>query len=58
MPKNEDDLNLEYDRENNRADSKHNQQNDASLLEEAQTLSNNKAADSVPSLNGISKNKV
>ncbi|MDD9268235.1 hypothetical protein ACFPES_14445 [Paenibacillus sp. GCM10023248] len=58
MPKNEDQLNLEYDREDNRADSKNHQQNDASILEEKQELTNNTAADYVPSLNGISKNKV
>ncbi|MBP1963553.1 hypothetical protein [Paenibacillus aceris] len=56
MPKN--DADPKHDREDNRADSKNNQQNDASLLEEAQTLSSSKAADYVPSLNNINKNQV
>ncbi|MDU0206473.1 hypothetical protein ACYEXS_32010 [Paenibacillus sp. MAH-36] len=56
MPKNEADP--KYDRENNRADSKNHQQNDTSILEEAQTLSSSKAADYVPSLNNINKNQV
>lgn len=56
MPKN--DADPKYDREDNRADSKNNQQNHANFLEEAQTLTSEKAADYVPSLNGIPKNQV
>ena len=56
LPKNEADP--KYDREDNRADKKHNQQNNASFIEEEQTLSSSKVADYVPSLNGIPKNKV
>lgn len=56
MPKN--DADPKHDRENNRADKKSNQQNDASFLEEEQTLTSNNAADTVPSLNGINKNQV
>lgn len=56
MPKNEADP--KHDREDNRADSKKNQQDDASLVEEAQTLSSSKAADYVPSINNINKNQV
>jgi len=55
MPKNDADPKL--DRANNRADSKDNQQNNDHFTEEAQTLTNNKAADIVPSLNNISKNE-
>lgn len=56
MPKNSADPKM--DRENNRADKKDNQQNNASFTEEAQTLTSDNAADYVPSLNGIPKNKV
>lgn len=56
LPKNEADP--KHDREDNRADKKHNQQNNASFLEEEQTLTSSKAADNVPSLNGIPKNQV
>ncbi|MGO4495615.1 hypothetical protein AB4114_06875 [Paenibacillus sp. 2RAB27] len=56
MPKN--DADPKYDREDNRADKKNNQQNNASFLEEEQTLTSSNAADTVPSLNGIPKNKV
>lgn len=56
MPKN--DADPKHDREDNRADKKNNQQNNAHFTEEAQTLSSNKAADYVPSLNGIPKNQV
>ncbi|SFE75200.1 hypothetical protein SAMN04487969_10693 [Paenibacillus algorifonticola] len=56
MPKNSADPKL--DRSNNRADKKNNQQNNDHLTEEAQTLTSNKAADYVPSLNGISKNEI
>jgi hypothetical protein len=56
MPKN--DADPKYDREDNRADSKNNQQNHANFLEEDQTLTSEKAADYVPSLNGIPKNQV
>ncbi|WP_338554095.1 hypothetical protein [Paenibacillus sp. KS-LC4] len=56
MPKNSADSKL--DRSNNRADKKNNQQNNDHLTEEAQTLTSNKAADYVPSLNGISKNEI
>ncbi|MEV5026576.1 hypothetical protein [Paenibacillus sp. LPE1-1-1.1] len=55
MPKN--DADPKYDREDNRADKKDNQQNHASFTEEAITLESNKAADYVPSLNGIPKNQ-
>jgi hypothetical protein len=54
MPKNSADP--KYDRANNRADKKNNQQNHAHFTEEPQTLTNNKAADYVPSLNHIYKN--
>ncbi|WP_186456120.1 hypothetical protein [Paenibacillus silvestris] len=40
----------------NRPDKKKNQQNDASLMEEAQTLTKQNAAEFPPSLNNISKN--
>lgn len=53
MPKNNADA--KYSRENNEADSKNNLQNNASLMEEAQSLTSNNTADYVPSLNGISK---
>jgi hypothetical protein len=56
LPKNEADP--KYDREDNRADKKKNQQNNASFIEEEQTLSNNKADEFPPSLNGIPKNQV
>ncbi|WP_167388025.1 hypothetical protein [Paenibacillus ferrarius] len=56
MPKN--DANPKYDRENNKADKKDNQQNNAHFTEEAQTLTSSKADDNVPSLNGIPKNQV
>ncbi|MGO4274432.1 hypothetical protein AB4Z22_32135 [Paenibacillus sp. TAF58] len=56
MPKN--DADPKYDREDNKADKKENQQNHAHFTEEAQTLTNNNAADYVPSLNGIPKNQV
>ncbi|UKS23842.1 hypothetical protein LOZ80_19545 [Paenibacillus sp. HWE-109] len=56
MPKN--DADPKYDREDNKADKKNNQQNNASFLEEEQTLTNNEAPDYVPSLNGIPKNQV
>ncbi|WP_205517022.1 hypothetical protein [Paenibacillus sp. SYP-B3998] len=56
MPKN--DADPKYDREDNRADKKDNQQNNANFTEEAQTLTSDNAADYVPSLNGIPKNQV
>jgi hypothetical protein len=56
MPKN--DADPKYDREDNKADKKENQQNHAHFTEEAQTLTSNKAADYDPSLNGIPKNQV
>lgn len=56
MPKN--DADPKYDREDNKADQKKNQQNNANFTEEAQTLSSNKVDDFVPSLNGIPKNQV
>lgn len=40
----------------NRPDKKKNQQNDASLMEEAQTLTKQNTAEFPPSLNNISKN--
>jgi hypothetical protein len=55
MPKNSADP--KKDRADNRADKKNNQQNNDNFTEEAQTLTSNKAADFVPSLNGISKNE-
>ena len=55
MPKNSADPKL--DRSNNRADKKDNQQNNDHFTEEAQTLTSNKAADFVPSLNNIPKNE-
>ncbi|MDU0200334.1 hypothetical protein ACYEXS_13675 [Paenibacillus sp. MAH-36] len=39
----------------NRPDKKNNQQNDASLMEEAQTLKKQNAAEFPPSLNNINK---
>ena len=54
LPKNSDDPKM--DRADNRADKKDNQQNSDSLKEEPQTLTSKKAADYVPSLNGIPKN--
>ncbi|MCY9669175.1 hypothetical protein M5X11_30340 [Paenibacillus alginolyticus] len=56
MPKN--DADPKHDREDNKADKKNNQQNNANFMEEAQTLSSNEAPDYVPSLNGIPKNQV
>ncbi|MBH5316336.1 hypothetical protein I6N90_00755 [Paenibacillus sp. GSMTC-2017] len=56
MPKN--DADPKYDREDNKADKKNNQQNHAHFTEEIQTLESNKAADYVPSLNGIPKDQV
>lgn len=55
MPKNSADP--KYDRANNRADKKDNQQNHASITEEPQMVTNDKAADYVPSLNGVTKNE-
>ncbi|WP_169744938.1 hypothetical protein [Paenibacillus durus] len=55
MPKNSADP--KYDRADNHADKKHNQQNNDHFTEEPQTLRNHKAADYVPSLNGIPKNE-
>lgn len=55
MPKNNADA--KYDRADNRADSKHNQQNHASITEIPQMVTPNKAADVVPSLNGVTKNE-
>ncbi|BCG57951.1 MULTISPECIES: hypothetical protein [Paenibacillus] len=55
MPKNSADP--KKDRADNRADKKDNQQNKAHFTEEPQMLTNNKAADYVPSLNGITKNE-
>lgn len=55
MPKNSADP--KHDRANNRADKKNNQQNHDHLTEEPQMVSNNKAADYVPSLNGVTKNE-
>lgn len=56
MPKNDADPKM--DRADNRADKKDNQQNHANFTEEAQSLTSNKAADYVPSLNGISKDEI
>lgn len=50
------DADPKYDREDNKADKKNNQQNHAHFNEEIQTLESNKAADYVPSLNDIPKN--
>ncbi|WP_167347613.1 hypothetical protein [Paenibacillus ihuae] len=55
MPKNSADP--KYDRDNNRADKKNNQQNRASITEEPQMLTIEKAADYAPSLNGVTKNE-
>lgn len=55
MPKNSADP--KGDRANNRADKKHNRHDNAHFTDEHQTLTNNKAADFVPSLNGIPKNE-
>ncbi|MBC8080035.1 MAG: hypothetical protein H7X86_06805 [Gorillibacterium sp.] len=55
MPNNTDDR--KKNRADNRADKKDSQQNFDSLKEEHQTLSAAKAADYVPSLNGIPKNE-
>jgi hypothetical protein len=54
MPKNSADP--KYDRADNRADKKENQQNHAHFTEEAQTLNEQNAADFPASLNGITKN--
>ncbi|NIK75251.1 hypothetical protein FHS15_000349 [Paenibacillus castaneae] len=53
MPKNSADPKL--DREDNRADKKNNVQDNDNLTEPVHPLTNDKAADYVPSLNGISK---
>jgi hypothetical protein len=55
MPKNSADP--KHDRANNRADKKNNQQNHASITEIPQMLNPEKAADYVPSLNGVTKNE-
>lgn len=55
MPKNSADP--KKDRADNRADKKDNQQNNAHFTEEPQMLTNSKAADYVPSLNGVTKNE-
>ncbi|MEK3793371.1 hypothetical protein MKX42_16695 [Paenibacillus sp. FSL R7-0204] len=55
MPKNSADP--KHDRANNRADSKNNQQNHASISEIPQMVTPDKAADVVPSLNGVTKNE-
>lgn len=55
MPKNSADPKM--DRADNQADKKNNQQNNDHFTEEAQTLTSKKAADYVPSLNGIVKNE-
>lgn len=55
MPKNNSDA--KYDRADNKADSKHNQQNRSSIMEEPQMVNNDKAEDYVPSLNGVTKNE-
>jgi len=53
MPDNSSDPKM--NRADNRADSKDNQHNNDHFTEEAQTLTSDKAADYVPSLNNISK---
>ncbi|MBW4080558.1 hypothetical protein [Paenibacillus sp. S150] len=55
MPKNSADP--KNDRANNRADKKNNQQNHDHLTEVPQMLKGDKAADYVPSLNGVTKNE-
>jgi len=55
MPKNSADP--KFDREDNRADKKNNQQNNDHFTEEHQTLTSDTASDYVPSLNGIPKNE-
>lgn len=55
MPKNSADPKL--DRENNHADKKNNAQNNDDLTAPVHPLTNDKAADYVPSLNGISKDE-
>lgn len=55
MPKNSADP--KHDRANNHADKKNNQQNHASITEVPQMLTEDKAADYVPSLNGVTKNE-
>jgi hypothetical protein len=53
MPKNSADPKM--DRADNRADKKNNLQNSAHFTDEAQTVTSGKAAETVPSLNGIAK---
>ncbi|WP_019910876.1 hypothetical protein [Paenibacillus sp. HW567] len=55
MPKNSADP--KKDRSNNRADKKNNQRDQAHFTEEPMMVSNQKAADYVPSLNGVTKNE-
>lgn len=52
-----DNVNRSKNRSDNRADKKNNQQNYDHFTEEHQTLTNDKAADYVPSLNGFPKNE-